>query len=299
MLETKLKRQAESVRSPEKLFWSDPAPGMRACGIDCASPGIFSTSFATHSFQALFCLKGGFEIHLTEGRRIRVQKGEILLFSNVPAVDSGGFSAECFQGAAVFSDILSVADKRRSLCGLMLDTEQVATLMTSHKGYLYVGNNSWSRAVFAMLTKLPVKKWGPYCAFKTIELLYLLCCGALPLQETPGEYFDGYQLNIIRQIHAFIRTHLEEDLRIEKLAEQFHVSQTMLKKCFSQLYGTSLHRYVSACRVEHAEELLSSTALTVAEIAVLVGYESISQFGAMFKRRYGLSPANYRRQKNV
>ena len=192
-------------------------------------------------FSGIILLKGGFEIHLTEGRRIRVQKGEILLFSNVPAVDSGGFSAECFQGAAVFSDILSVADKRRSLCGLMLDTEQVATLMTSHKGYLYVGNNSWSRAVFAMLTKLPVKKWGPYCAFKTIELLYLLCCGALPLQETPGEYFDGYQLNIIRQIHAFIRTHLEEDLRIEKLAEQFHVSQTMLKKCFR---SSMEHRYI-------------------------------------------------------
>ena len=48
--------------------------------------------------------------------------------------------------------------------------------------------------------------------------------------------------------------------------------------------------------MRQAAALLADTEQTVLEIAIGVGYGSVSQFGVAFKRRYQLTPSQYRRQ---
>jgi AraC-like DNA-binding protein len=48
--------------------------------------------------------------------------------------------------------------------------------------------------------------------------------------------------------------------------------------------------------MERATELLTSTALTVAQVAVAVGYGSTSHFNAAFQKQYHCTPAQYRKQ---
>ena len=50
--------------------------------------------------------------------------------------------------------------------------------------------------------------------------------------------------------------------------------------------------------MKKAAELLTSTRLSVAEIAELVGYMNQSKFASVFKKQFGLSPLEYRRSKN-
>ena len=55
-------------------------------------------------------------------------------------------------------------------------------------------------------------------------------------------------------------------------------------------------RFTSEKRVQHAAELLHRSPLSIVDIAAAVGYNSASQFGVAFKRRYQLTPSQYRRQ---
>ena len=47
---------------------------------------------------------------------------------------------------------------------------------------------------------------------------------------------------------------------------------------------------------ERAAELLCTTNQPIAQVASAVGYESVSQFGMVFKRQYRMTPSQYRRQ---
>ena len=89
--------------------------------------------------------------------------------------------------------------------------------------------------------------------------------------------------------------HLSEPMTIAQLAARFHTSPTALKDCFRQLYGRPLHQYLLECRVQKAAALLREGRLPVTEVAAAVGYTSASQFGVAFKRRFHLTPSQFRR----
>ena len=99
----------------------------------------------------------------------------------------------------------------------------------------------------------------------------------------------------MRQVRDHMLAHLADPLTISQLAARFHISPTALKDCFRQAYGRPLHQYLLEHRVRRAAELLSESGLSIVEIASAVGYNSASQFGVAFKRRYQLTPSQFRR----
>lgn len=65
------------------------------------------------------------------------------------------------------------------------------------------------------------------------------------------------------------------------------------------MFGTTVLGYVQSLRLEQAKQLLIETNLTIIEIASQVGYESLSHFGYLFKRQFGITPREYRKQKGL
>jgi AraC-like DNA-binding protein len=64
---------------------------------------------------------------------------------------------------------------------------------------------------------------------------------------------------------------------------------------FAELGGTTFRAELNAVRMQHAAELLQTTALPVAEIARRVGHRQPAQFAHAFRRHHGLSPTALRR----
>ena len=87
---------------------------------------------------------------------------------------------------------------------------------------------------------------------------------------------------------------MEKD-RLDKQLE-FILAIDKEKNIFRQTYGRPIHQYLLEKRVQHAAELLHRSPLSIVDIAAAVGYNSASQFGVAFKRRYQLTPSQYRRQ---
>lgn len=301
IFETLLDRPTFTAISPNQVHWTTPMLGLRVCDFDCNpsfSPPPLQLD-AQH-FEALFCQKGQLQITMKNGQCVVVKQQEILLLSDPSQIASIHFSDNRLEGILVALAMPFSQQSLRQICALLgnikIDIEQVHARMQAYDGCAVVHSSIWERAVFMTLQTLPLEERANYCIVKTIELLYLLCCDSPLLLPAPDLcYYDRHQIAVVQQVHAYLMAHFEEHLTIQKLAKQFHLSATVLKSCFHQLYGKPIHKYLRDYRMQRAAELLQSTTLPILQIASLVGYESVSQFGVVFKRYYCTPPSQYRK----
>ncbi|MEV7794121.1 AraC family transcriptional regulator [Streptomyces sp. NPDC087512] len=81
---------------------------------------------------------------------------------------------------------------------------------------------------------------------------------------------------------------------VAALAAESGVSRALFAKRFTEIMGRPPLTYVTECRMDEAEALLSDTDLAIAQIAKSVGYADAFGFSAAFKRHRGLSPSVFR-----
>ena len=80
----------------------------------------------------------------------------------------------------------------------------------------------------------------------------------------------------------------------EELSHQVHLGVTKLSRGFSSFYGMPIHQYIIEQRLGQAAQLLLEGDWNVSEIAAIVGYGKPGNLAATFKKKYGVSPKNYR-----
>ena len=99
----------------------------------------------------------------------------------------------------------------------------------------------------------------------------------------------------LERITEYIRVHLSNQLSLEELASVACLSHFHLCRMFKISTGQTLHQYVTRLRIERSQRLLLQNKLSVAEIAVAVGFGDQSRFTCAFRRVTGLPPAEWRR----
>jgi AraC-like DNA-binding protein len=97
----------------------------------------------------------------------------------------------------------------------------------------------------------------------------------------------------------YIDSHYTSSLTLEGLARRFALSRTMFGMLFPQFTGTTLKPYITEKRISHAVMLVQNEALSLNEIALMVGYQSFSTFYRNFKKMTGLSPSQYRENSRL
>lgn len=90
---------------------------------------------------------------------------------------------------------------------------------------------------------------------------------------------------------------LDRNWRVEELANEAGVSLKRLKSIFPAHTGLPVFEYLQETRLNEAQRLLETQELSVTDVALTVGYSSISHFSALFKRRFGLSPKEFKQRK--
>ncbi|TNJ65984.1 helix-turn-helix domain-containing protein [Paenibacillus hemerocallicola] len=96
-------------------------------------------------------------------------------------------------------------------------------------------------------------------------------------------------------VFKYIEEHLDEKIKVSQLAGLLFVSTSHFYKEFQDSFDLSPMQYIQSQRFKKAQYLLSTSDLTVREIANLVGYDSTFPFIRFFKSMYGNSPGHYRK----
>lgn len=98
----------------------------------------------------------------------------------------------------------------------------------------------------------------------------------------------------IASLTQFIRNNFDKELHIDDFIKHTRLSRHYLIHVFERQIGMSPYRYLHMCRVNHAQVLLKTTDMTVAEIAYSIGYSSPAVFIRHFKSFNGVTPRIYR-----
>lgn len=103
----------------------------------------------------------------------------------------------------------------------------------------------------------------------------------------------------INKVVAYINNHLDETLDLKTLANEAALSDFHFHRIFKALKGEAIGGYITRLRLEATARLLRYTALTIEEIAFNIGYETPASLSKAFKKQYGISPAEYRTNKDT
>lgn len=108
-----------------------------------------------------------------------------------------------------------------------------------------------------------------------------------------------YQRSMLSvKVEQYIAEHLTEKLTIKTLCNKFFLSKNALYQLFRDELGTTVNEYIIRQRLCLAEEYLKSKSeINVTQVAALCGFSDYNYFIRLFKKQYGVTPLQYR--KNV
>ena len=115
---------------------------------------------------------------------------------------------------------------------------------------------------------------------------------------TAGEYMDYLKESgsVVSEMKDYISEHYSEDVTRTVLSKVFYLNPDYLSRLFKKKTGVSIGGYLQEVRMREAKELLAHTDTPVNEVAMRVGYDTISYFSHVFKEKTGLAPIEYRRK---
>ena len=100
----------------------------------------------------------------------------------------------------------------------------------------------------------------------------------------------------IQSCAAYIETHLDENLTLGRLAKEVGYSEYHLSRKFKEENGENIRDYIKYARIERARILLSTTDLSIREIAEQLCFCASSHFAKVFYDVTGLLPQQYRNE---
>ncbi len=172
---------------------------------------------------------------------------------------------------------------------------------------LHIGNHHNASEWGALLLTAPrVPTWaripGACVAALLIGVLLWVVwrrrADAIAVAPVSGDTFAASQTGpLVASMVALVKTEYhDEDLNLQFVASRLHKNPKYLSTLFKKETGVSFTAFLNRIRLEEADRLLRTTSLSISHISLEVGYGSYKYFSAVYRKHYGMSPSDVRRQ---
>lgn len=138
------------------------------------------------------------------------------------------------------------------------------------------------------------RPWGYQLSVKAylLQMFFLIFTNNQHQQTKPR---NQKNLDKIKTILTYIQTYYATPISIEEIANECFYSKSHFMKFFKESMGVSFVQYLNDYRLNIAAKMLKETSGSILEIAGSTGFDNLSYFNRMFKRKYGVSPSQYRK----
>jgi AraC family transcriptional regulator len=130
-------------------------------------------------------------------------------------------------------------------------------------------------------------------------LLWELRHAAEPKRSQLNPVRGGLTVVQLRRIEEFVDAHISKAIGISELANLAGLSQFHFIRAFKHSVGISPYQYVLSERIGVAKEMLLKSDLSIADVALAVGFSDVSQLNRVFRKVIGVTPTVYRRENGL
>ena len=160
--------------------------------------------------------------------------------------------------------------------------------------------------VYSKLDTLSSEKEGFYSVIKLLTILYelSLCDNIKILSSSSFAKIDSNSdSRRILKTYEYINNHYKDPIRLEELANVVGMSPVSFSRFFKLRSGKTISTYIIDIRLGHATRMLVDTTNSIAEICYDCGFNNLSNFNRIFKKKKDCSPKefreNYRKKKMI
>lgn len=151
--------------------------------------------------------------------------------------------------------------------------------------------------IYSKFNEIAAAKPGFYRFIKLLEILY-----ELSLEEDyhilASSGFSHNKLTPdsrrVKKVEEYIDQHFKEEVRLQTVADLAGMTPTAFSRFFKIRTGKTLSDYIIDIRLGYAARLLVDTTTSVVEICYESGFNNVSNFNRIFKKRKGCSPTTFR-----
>lgn len=103
------------------------------------------------------------------------------------------------------------------------------------------------------------------------------------------------RLAFLKEVNAYIDKNYESPISLEQMALHLNLSKYYFAHYFKEVTGIPFFEYLTRCRLTKAIDLISLSTDAMTEIAFKCGFSSTRSFNRMFKKEFGKTPTEYKR----
>ena len=244
----------------------------------------------SHSFYELYFLRKGERVYFINGELYTAKSGDIIVInphdvhrttsSSIPEFERVliNFSNDFIFDNVLSKDLPLLPFKHGSRLIRFPVKEQAST----------------ERLITEMIRECETQQPGHIQYIKSLLTKLLIRIYRQSFQAPPK--LDAPMHERISKIGTYLNQHYQENLTLEKVAEQFYISPSYLSRTFKKITGFHFSEYVQAIRMREARRQLIESNKKVLSIAEEVGYHSIAHFNKTFKKMTDVSPTQFRKQ---
>lgn len=115
-------------------------------------------------------------------------------------------------------------------------------------------------------------------------------------KHTDSLSFNHTQEKRMKQMLSYIHSHYNEKITIDQIAASASISRTECFRCFRMILQKTPAEYLEKYRLSMSVVFLTDKELSISDITLMCGFNSISYFCKRFRERYGTSPKQYQNQ---
>ncbi len=259
----------------------------------------FAPLFTSKVFMRVnFSLVGICEVRMCGGNDIYV-KGGTMAISRNDSPKTFSYPSDSYTGIELYVETEALDQMPEEFTRFGVHPEKIERLYLSHQDTLLT--DRWDKLcpIAQSLSELLNLDSPDIEQLRLYSLLIFrtLSTGEAKLENIPVSALTSRQIECAKSAERLLTKNLSRRITIPEIAKQLDVGDSSLKNWFRYVFGKSISDYVRDSRIREAKQLLSSSALSIVDIAARVGYENQAKFTAMFHKYCGYTPSIYRKQQ--
>ncbi|SCW26850.1 Cupin domain-containing protein [Ruminococcaceae bacterium YRB3002] len=246
-----------------------------------------------HEDIEIMTIKEGRLAYYVNGKMIMLNAGDTIV------VNSNQIHYNATVDGEIAKYVVFVAHPAILSASVTVEMQAIRPIIENNEiPYLRFRNiNEYTEEIRDLMLELPEIRHDPFAITKQFYQIWdIIRKQAASIGANTEEQVSDPRMQSFKAMMHFISTSYQDQITLGDIAAKGNISKSLCNTLFHQYVGDSPINYLMQLRCRKVAELLRSSTMSMSEIAAQTGFGGVSYMSETFKKFFGTSPRDYRKQ---